>query len=201
MESLGWSWLKRAEERGSVERRLSWVCRTFSSAQYLPFMLIFSALAALAELEKNIESQNTQIDTLEQTLFELRGDIAAGTHVPPGVRVLSLKENPAQEWSDLRQAVMDRLKGENEALLMRLRELEDARATGDSSSGNGSKAGPGRLDGDLVPRESWEVVRKEKVELEEVVKQKEKRLLRLQQVCTPLWCITPFDTMILKTTT
>jgi len=37
---------------------------------------------------------------------------------------------------------------------------------------------------DLVPRESWEVLDKEKKELEEVVKQKEKRLLRLQQVRT-----------------
>jgi len=37
---------------------------------------------------------------------------------------------------------------------------------------------------DLVPRQSWEVVNKEKTELEEVVKQKEKRLLRLQEVFT-----------------
>jgi mitotic spindle assembly checkpoint protein MAD1 len=93
--------------------------------------------------------------------------------VPPGVRVLSLKQNPAQEWSDLRQAVMDRLKGENEALIKRLRELEDS----------GHVAGNGGGD-DLVPRQSWEVVSKEKTELEEVVKQKEKRLLRLQQVRT-----------------
>ena len=38
---------------------------------------------------------------------------------------------------------------------------------------------------ELVPRESWEVLDKEKKELEEVVKQKEKRLLRLQQVRAP----------------
>jgi mitotic spindle assembly checkpoint protein MAD1 len=67
---------------------------------------------------------------------------------------------------------MDRLKGENEALIKRLKELEEG----------GHRVGDGGGD-DLVPRESWEVVNKEKAELEEVVKQKEKRLLRLQQVC------------------
>ena len=66
---------------------------------------------------------------------------------------------------------MDRLKGENEALIKRLRELEDSGHRTGAAEGN-----------DLVPRQSWEVVNKEKTELEEVVRQKEKRLLRLQQV-------------------
>lgn len=66
---------------------------------------------------------------------------------------------------------MDRLKGENEALMKRLRELEQSGAVGGGENQDG-----------YVPRESWEVVSKEKVELEEVVRQKEKRLLRLQQV-------------------
>ena len=34
----------------------------------------------------------------------------------------------------------------------------------------------------MVPRESWEQVRREKGELEDVVRQKEKRLKRLQEV-------------------
>jgi mitotic spindle assembly checkpoint protein MAD1 len=90
------------------------------------------------------------------------------------VRILSLKDNPEQQWVDLRQAVMDRLKGENEALLKRLRELE--------KSGASAEGKEGERDEELVPRESWELVNKEKTELEEVVRQKEKRLLRLQQV-------------------
>lgn len=73
----------------------------------------------------------------------------------------------------MRQSIMDRLKSENEALIKRLKDLEDA---GHTTEDVGS-----RSDG-LVPRESWVVVTKEKSELEEVVKQKEKRLLRLQQV-------------------
>jgi mitotic spindle assembly checkpoint protein MAD1 len=89
------------------------------------------------------------------------------------MRVLCLSDNPAQQWTDLRQSVMDRLKSENEALIKRLRELE--------SSGAVVANGAVPRD-DLVPRESWEVLDKEKKELEEVVKQKEKRLLRLQQV-------------------
>ena len=37
---------------------------------------------------------------------------------------------------------------------------------------------------ELVPRASWEAVHEEKVKLEDELKQKEKRLLRLQQVCS-----------------
>lgn len=94
------------------------------------------------------------------------------------MRVLCLRENPAQQWSDLRQSVMDRLKSENEALIKRLKDLE-------SSGVVDMEAGTSRGE-ELVPRESWEVLRQEKEELEEVVKQKEKRLLRLQQVCVQL---------------
>ncbi|KAG9312696.1 mitotic checkpoint protein-domain-containing protein [Chiua virens] len=128
-------------------------------------------------LSKKLEAQprlhEDKVEELEQTLFELRGKIGAGNHVPPGMRVLCLHDNPAQQWSDLRQSVMDRLKGENEALIKRLRDLEQSGVQAETSRGE-----------ELVPRESWEVLRKEKEELEEVVKQKEKRLLRLQQVFT-----------------
>ena len=71
---------------------------------------------------------------------------------------------------------MDQLRGENEALLNRLKELEAAKPVAVADDGQESAA--------LVPRESWELVSKEKAELEEAVKQKEKRLLRLQQVRT-----------------
>jgi mitotic spindle assembly checkpoint protein MAD1 len=84
---------------------------------------------------------------------------------------LSLKDNPAQVWADTRQAVLDRLREENEALLKRLSEVQD-RGGGSEAVGHGG----------MVPKESWELVNKEKKELEETVKQKEKRLLRLQQV-------------------
>lgn len=84
--------------------------------------------------------------------------------------MLSLRDNPAQQWADLSQAAMDRLRGENEALLKRLKELEES----------GVRTGGG--DNELVPRESWEAVNQEKTELESELKQKEKRLVRLRQV-------------------
>jgi hypothetical protein len=74
---------------------------------------------------------------------------------------------------------MDRLKGENEALMKRLKELEESGARVEGKEGD-----HGEAERELVPRESWELVTKEKTELEEVVRQKEKRLLRLQQVCS-----------------
>ena len=123
---------------------------------------------------------NEKIEELEQTLFELRGEIGAGRHVPPGVRVLSLSANPAQEWADLRQAALDRLKEENAALLHRLSTL--------SSSSSSSNPNPTTSttttteEESLVPRASWLAVCEEKAQLEDELRQKEKRMLRLRQV-------------------
>ncbi|KAI0667550.1 MAD-domain-containing protein [Trametes maxima] len=128
----------------------------------------------LKEAEEASEKHLEKIEQLEQTLFELRGEVGAGRHLPPGTRVLCLRENPAQQWEDLSKAAMDRLKSENEALMKRLKDLEDsgARASGQQAGG----------DEELVPRESYEVVAKEKEKLEDELKVKEKRLLRLNQV-------------------
>ncbi|KAK0223443.1 spindle assembly checkpoint component Mad1 [Armillaria fumosa] len=129
---------------------------------------------ALAQCNEETKNHLDKIDELEQKLFDLGGEIAGGRHVPPGVRILQLKENPLHDWVDLRQSAMDRLKGENEALIKRLKELEESGIKGAAAS-----AQPGE---ELVPRESWELVSKEKSDLEELVSQKEKRLLRLQQI-------------------
>ncbi|KAK0480129.1 spindle assembly checkpoint component Mad1 [Armillaria novae-zelandiae] len=129
---------------------------------------------ALAQCNEENKNHLDKIDELEQKLFDLGGEIAGGRLVPPGVRILQLKENPLQDWVDLRQSAMDRLKGENEALIKRLKELEESGINGVATS-----AQPGE---ELVPRESWELVSKEKSDLEELVSQKEKRLLRLQQI-------------------
>ncbi|KAI0324181.1 MAD-domain-containing protein [Cubamyces sp. BRFM 1775] len=127
----------------------------------------------LKEAEAEVEKHLEKIEELEQTLFDLRGEIGAGRHVPPGTRVLCLRDNPAQQWEDLSRAAMDRLKGENEALLKRLKDLEESGARGSGENAGGEE---------LVPRESYEVVVKEKAKLEEELKHREKRLLRLQQV-------------------
>ena len=131
----------------------------------------------MKDAESESEKQLERIEELEQTLFELGGEIGGGRHLPPGVRVLSLRDNPAQQWEDLSKAAMDRLKGENEALLKRLKELEESGIRGLGQSGSKE---------DLVPRESYEGVRAEMVKLEEELKMKGKQYRRLQEVCPAL---------------
>ncbi|KAH8995991.1 MAD-domain-containing protein [Lactarius akahatsu] len=132
------------------------------------------ARRALQEKEEEAERDREKIEELEQTLFDLRGEIGAGRHVPPGVRVLSLCENPAQNWTDLRQAALDRLKSENAALLQRLSALDRHVPTNPNPDANGEEQ--------LVPRASWAAVCEEKAQLEAELKQRDKRMLRLRQV-------------------
>jgi len=70
--------------------------------------------------------------------------------------------------SHLRQATLDRLKSENEALLEKLSTLEP------SASGNAG--------GDYVPKESWDVLKTEKAELVAASEHKDKRIKRLQEI-------------------
>src|SRR5579863_1621414 len=142
---------------------------------------------ALEEKEEAAQKDGEKIEELEQTLFELRGEIGSGRHVPPGVRVLSLSSNPAQDWVDLRQAALDRLKEENTALLQRLSALEtsgsgEQGASSTSDAATTSNAGVSGTATGLVPRASWVAVCQEKAQLEEELRQKEKRMLRLRQV-------------------
>jgi len=124
----------------------------------------------LKEAEEAVEEGLAKIEELEQKLFDLGGEIGAGRQIPPGARVLMLKDNPAQQEVDLRQATLDRLKGENEALLGKLAELK----TGGRDSNTSSA--------DFVPKESWEVMKTEKAELVLALEHKEKRIKRLQEV-------------------
>jgi mitotic spindle assembly checkpoint protein MAD1 len=130
-----------------------------------------------------MEKDREKIEELEQTLFELRGEIGAGRHVPPGVRVLSLSTNPAQEWADLRQAALDRLKEENAALLQRLSTLSSP-PTSNPNPNPDANATAKAEEESLVPRASWLAVCEQKAQLEDEIRQKEKRMLRLRQVFT-----------------
>ncbi|CAE6497614.1 unnamed protein product [Rhizoctonia solani] len=123
----------------------------------------------MAELAKQIEADEETIERLEQTLFELRGEIAAGTHDEPGTRTLQLADNPEARWFAMREEEVGRMKEEINVLRTRLTEG----GTGVATAVEG---------GDGVPRETYENLQREKEELEEVVKQKEKRLLRLKSV-------------------
>jgi len=142
----------------------------------------------LDEKEEAMEKDREKIEELEQTLFELRGEIGGGRHVPPGVRVLSLSMNPAQEWADLRQAALDRLKEENAALLQRLSTLSSSSSNPnpnpDTSTNTNTTAKTEEKEEQLVPRASWLAVCEQKAQLEDELRQKEKRMLRLRQVFT-----------------
>lgn len=72
--------------------------------------------------------------------------------------------------------MLDRLKSENEALLARLKDLEDQ---GFSSNPN---LNPNQENSQFVPRASWEGLKEETDELKTTIAQREKRLLRLQQI-------------------
>ncbi|KAH7104648.1 spindle assembly checkpoint component Mad1 [Auriculariales sp. MPI-PUGE-AT-0066] len=125
---------------------------------------------ALSEAQEVIANQETKIDKLQQELFELRGDIAQGNHVPPKTRVLEFSQNPLQIWVETQQSNLDRLKNENMALLARLAELDDA--------------APGQPKQQLVPRESIERLQGENAQLLQTVAQKQKRFDRLVEVYT-----------------
>jgi len=124
----------------------------------------------LREAEEAVEEELAKIEELEQKLFDLGGEIGAGRQIPPGTRVLTLKDNPAQQEVDLRQATLDRLKGENEALLDKLAALESGSHDAGASSTN------------FVPKESWEAMKTEKAELILALEHKEKRVKRLQEI-------------------
>ncbi|KAH6894861.1 hypothetical protein BKA70DRAFT_793865 [Coprinopsis sp. MPI-PUGE-AT-0042] len=81
----------------------------------------------ISEYEQEIIAQTTKIDQLEQALADLSGEIAGCRYVPPKIRVLCMAENSDPAWADLRQATvtMDGIKGENEALIKRLKQLEE----------------------------------------------------------------------------
>lgn len=123
-----------------------------------------------------MSKQEIRIDQLEQRLFELGGEVGGGRHVPPGIRVLCLRDNPAQRWADTRNEVLERLKNENRALLERLESLENQVST------SGAATQLSKDSDHFVPRESYDALVQTNEELAQTVAQKDKRVLRLQQI-------------------
>ncbi|KAL1738965.1 hypothetical protein HDZ31DRAFT_12834, partial [Schizophyllum fasciatum] len=69
-----------------------------------------------------------QLDQLEQTLFELGGEIAGGRYVPPNTRILAATDSPEANWFAARTEALESLKRENEALRQQLTEGAHASA-------------------------------------------------------------------------
>ncbi|KAL5524889.1 MAD1_2 [Sanghuangporus sanghuang] len=79
---------------------------------------------ALKDSQAELKNQTDRVEELEQQLFDLGGEIGAGRHIPPATRVLSLRQNPAQEWADTRQI----LKTMSEKRRLRLQEVFTAKS-------------------------------------------------------------------------
>jgi mitotic spindle assembly checkpoint protein MAD1 len=114
-----------------------------------------------------------RVASLDEQLFRLQGDVGTGRLVPPGIRILEMAGNPAAKWFGKREEDVQRLRKENEALR--------------SMMGDGvARPTEGAAADGLVPKETLDVLIQEKAELEKTIKEKEKRLLRLQQVLSQL---------------
>lgn len=126
-------------------------------------------LLELVEAGVSAEKQAEKTNTLEQQLWELGIKMTTGNHLPSTSRVFQLKNNPAEQHFALRREELQRLQAENSALLKRLTTLEEGLGIAEAEA--------------LVPKETWINLNREKDELLNVVAEKEKRLLRLKQVC------------------
>ena len=124
---------------------------------------LFNDYKSLSTSHPQYQSLLDRVDQLEQLLFDLQGEIAAGRHVPPNTRVLQLADNPEKQWFDIRQQTIDNLKRENKALLDRL----TAQAPDPSS---------------LIPPQSYTSLQSSLSDLQSQLAQKQKRLLRLEQI-------------------
>ncbi|KAG6835601.1 hypothetical protein H0H93_016639 [Arthromyces matolae] len=163
-----------------------------------------SSRPPLRQYKRDFET--AQLDSIQSSAKRTQAAIAQGglerqviqsRPLEPGVRILQLADNPESRWAEMRQAALDRLKSENEALLKRLRELGSTTLASTSSlqalgeQEQPSLPPPRQMEGmgetttttaDLVPRASWELLNREKMDLQEELTQKDKRLQRLKEV-------------------
>ncbi|KAH8556722.1 spindle assembly checkpoint component Mad1 [Umbelopsis sp. PMI_123] len=87
----------------------------------------------------------------------------------PKQRILQLKDNPASREQGIRQSMLDALKKENQELIARLQQSNDNPAMM-------------RIFESTIPEQSFENLQAENERMANTVAQKEKRILRMQQV-------------------
>lgn len=123
----------------------------------------------LSHAKKELSALEAKNEKLEEEIWTLKGDIGRGPHLPQGVRVLELIGSPAQVWFGKREEDVAKLKKENEALRELVKDSSQAILVDRNGEG-------------MVPKATIEVLQKEKAELEQTIRDKEKRLVRLQEV-------------------
>ncbi|GAA5975325.1 hypothetical protein JCM11641_005938 [Rhodosporidiobolus odoratus] len=117
----------------------------------------------LALVEQELDSLSAQVEQLEENQG-IRGAYNPATH-----KVLEFRDSPDRVEHAIRQATMDRLRSENEALLRRLGDLDRGSALS------------GQQPQQLVPRESLVHANAELEKLKKLVTQKDLMLKRISQ--------------------
>ncbi|KAH8802023.1 spindle assembly checkpoint component Mad1 [Flagelloscypha sp. PMI_526] len=133
---------------------------------------------------KEITTYLTQIDTLEQRVHDLCGELATGELVPPGRRVLQLADNPATQWFDTREALVKELREESHMLRERVKELEVSASNAVPSIGAHSmEVDEGEIAGrGTMPMASYTLLEKSLQEREAEVKLASTKIERLRTV-------------------
>ncbi|WVQ75806.1 hypothetical protein IAR50_005439 [Cryptococcus sp. DSM 104548] len=123
----------------------------------------------VVELDKTVEELTTANTHLDAEVSSLMCRVASGEFNPATERCLQLRNNPESKMQFIRKQELVDLQKENDELLERLAEL-DSMLSGQGMSGNAQEG--------MVPRPSYERLKKEKEDNETA---HEKRLTRLKE--------------------
>ncbi|WWD21649.1 hypothetical protein CI109_106135 [Kwoniella shandongensis] len=134
----------------------------------------------ISSLESTISELTSANTRLDAEVNDLMRRVASGEYNPATERCLELRANPSAKIMAIRKQELDDLKAENDELLERMRELDELVTAGgaaplDAEHGQGEEEGRNGL----VPRISFDRLRREKEEME---KAHAKRLLRLKEI-------------------
>jgi mitotic spindle assembly checkpoint protein MAD1 len=122
--------------------------------------------AALDAANATLEAQAAQLANLERDLADAELRVGSGEYNTKIWRCVEFADSPAARDHAIRKETLEKLRGENGALVERIKELEGR--VGGGSAGHG-----------MVPRETYDRL---KDEFEEKERGHEKRLLRLKEV-------------------
>nr|ODN75661.1 mitotic spindle assembly checkpoint protein MAD1 [Cryptococcus depauperatus CBS 7841] len=134
-------------------------------------------VAALEATVQDLTTANTHLDGEVNSLMQR---VSSGEYNTAIERCLEHRNNPSSRVLAIRKQELQELKGENEELLERLAELDGLLAQNSGGDQMPTRS-QGEDSGGVVPRSSFNRLKKEKEELE---KAHAKRLLRLKEIFT-----------------
>lgn len=125
--------------------------------------------AALDAANATLEAQAAQLANLERDLADAELRLGSGEYNTKIWRCVEFADSPAARDHAIRKETLEKLRGENGALVERIKELE-------------GRVGGGPVGHGMVPRETYDRL---KEEFKEKERGHEKRLLRLKEVSNP----------------